>query len=108
MRTRRPLVAVLLFGTLLTLGCKESTDAGRLHRARLLWQSNHVTAYRYTVATVCFCLFTGPIEAEVRNGAVVSWRRTDGGEIPTGFTFRLTVDSLFANIDRAMHRSESS
>jgi len=107
MRSRRPLVAALLFGTLLTLGCDDSTDAGRLHRARLLWQSNRVSEYRYTVATSCFCLVTGPIEANVRNGTIVSWSRTDGGPV-TNLTFTLTVDSLFAYVERAMNRSESS
>jgi Family of unknown function (DUF6174) len=105
---RRSIHVFLAFGSLLATSCRDTTDAGRLHRARQLWQSNHVSAYRYTVATSCFCLALGPIEAEVRNGVVVSWRRTDGGEIPSNMTFTLTVDSLFANIQRAMNRSESS
>jgi len=106
--TRRSFYIFLALASLLAVGCKEATDAGRLHRAQQLWRSNHVTAYRYTVATSCFCLFVGPIEAEVHNGVVTSWRATNGGEIPASFTFKLTVDSLFASIERAMNRSESS
>ena len=105
---RRSIHAFVVFGSLLAMGCEDKSDAGRLHRARQLWQSNHVSAYRYTLATSCFCIATGPIEAEVRNGVVTSWRPTNGAQFPASFTFTLTVDSLFANIERAMNRSESS
>ena len=106
MRARRAFFIVFLVGTLPTTSCGNS-DTASLRRAQRLWRANHVTAYRYTVQTSCFCAFTGPVNAEVRNGAVVSWSRTDGQPV-TNQTFTLTVDSLFANIERAMGRSESS
>jgi hypothetical protein len=102
---------VLTAGILIAAACNGSDivgprDFARLAQAEARWDARPFADYSYEIRTMCFC----PVEitrwtrVSVRNGVVVAAEAVepDPGVPITMLTLWHPVDSLFANLYRAM------
>ena len=109
MTSRAAAIAVLAGLALLLPGCDlfSPSDGQRdaLEEAEQTWRSQGVTSYEFRVQRICFCIPTGPLLVQVRDGRPVSVTNADSGEPATpDASMPLTVEALFAVVDDAIDR----
>jgi len=90
-----------LLALILSYSCGGSADS-ELERNEKLWKSQNITSYDFTLARSCFCPedWRGPVNIQVRNGAVTSVTYVSNGQTATSEKFGDvdTVEELFAVI----------
>lgn len=106
---------VLSAGILIAAACDSSDIAGprdiaRLSAARARWEARPFADYSYEIRTLCFCPpeMSRWTRVSVRNDVVVAAEAVEPDGFPiTTLTLWHPVDSLFANLYRAMTEESS-
>lgn len=102
-RSARP---AILMGLILAglAACDDATGPGiELELARARWAQHGPPSYTITVARLCECLETGPVEVTVRNGVIESRTLTrNGAPVPSSYAELFpSVEGLFEQIENA-------
>ena len=105
MSSRSVRLAILIGPLIVGLAaCDGATGPGlELALARARWAQRGPPSYTITVARLCECLETGPVEVTVQNGVIESRTLTrNGAPVPSSYAALFpSVDGLFERIDSA-------
>ncbi len=99
----RRIVLALLAGAVSGCGGEEDEPPIEYIAAKQRWSAAAHMNYHFTLTRSCFCLAEGPIEVQVRQGAIASARFSDSGTSvsPLRLAALMTLSGLFDLADSA-------
>ena len=109
-RLIRPIVPLILALAACDMPTESVTPVpGELSVQRQVWEQQGIDDYRFVLGRTCMCEPLPIVHVDVRDGRVVAVREVKSGRAVPGEEWQdiLTVDGVFAVIERAQARGET-